>query len=140
MSRRRAREVAMQALFQLEMNSDLPAEDGSKKEAAVQAAGKEGTALAELDVDYALSLINGVEKHLTEFDDCLNKYSKEWKVSRMSGIDRNILRIALFEIRYGDDDVNEKVAINEAVELAKRFGTDESARFVNGILGAVVKA
>ncbi len=93
-----------------------------------------------MDVDYALSLINGVEKHLTEFDDCLNKYSKEWKVSRMSGIDRNILRIALFEIRYGDDDVNEKVAINEAVELAKRFGTDESARFVNGILGAVVKA
>lgn len=140
MSRRRAREVAMQTLFQLEMNSNLPSMDKEKKETALQAAQNEGAALSEPDKNYAAFLVDGTENHLKEIDDILERTSSEWKVSRMAGIDRNILRLALFEIKWGAEDVNIKVAINEAVELAKKFGTDESARFVNGVLGAVVKA
>ena len=140
MSRRRAREAAMQALFQLEMNNELPSENIEKREAALDAAAAEAASFNDLDFDYAGALVSGVEEHLAEIDGCLESFSKEWKVSRMAGIDRNILRIAVFEIKWGDDDVNEKVAINEAVLLAKKFGTEDSARFINGVLGAVAKS
>lgn len=77
-------------------------------------------------------------EHLDEIDGTLNLASSGWKVSRMSKVDVNILRLAVYEMKY-DEDVPVKVAINEAVELAKKFGGDDSSSFVNGILGKIAK-
>ena len=79
-----------------------------------------------------------VLEHVEEIDELLNKVSSGWKVNRMSKVDLNILRLAVYEMKY-DEDVPFKVAINEAVELSKKFGGDESSSFVNGILGKIAK-
>lgn len=75
-----------------------------------------------------------VREHLEEIDGMLNEFSKGWKTSRMSRVDLTILRLAVYEMKY-DEEIPVKVAINEAVELAKMFGGEESAHFINGILG-----
>ena len=139
MSRRKSREVAMQTLFQLEMNKP-PVGQEVDIDSVLKATWAEDKSPSELDLCYSKDLVDGVLEHVEEIDSVLENVSIDWKVSRMSGIDRNILRIAVFEIKWGNDDVNLQIAINEAVELAKKFGTDDSARFVNGILGAIVKA
>jgi len=77
-----------------------------------------------------------VKDHLAQIDKLLNKCSSGWKTSRMSKVDLAILRLAVFEVKF-DEDVPDSVAINEAVELAKRFGGDDSSAFINGILGAI---
>lgn len=132
MSRRQAREVALQALFQLDFNE-------SKQEAAVDAALGESAVLADRDREYTRSIVEGTQKNIGEIDAMITKYSREWKVDRMSGVDRNIARIAVFEMKFGDEKMAPNIIINEAVELAKKFGTDDSSRFVNGILGAMLK-
>lgn len=132
MSRRQAREVALQALFQLDFNE-------SKQEAAVNAALGESAVLADRDREYTRSIVEGTQKNIGEIDAMITKYSREWKVDRMSGVDRNIARIAVFEMKFGDEKMAPNIIINEAVELAKKFGTDDSSRFVNGILGAMLK-
>jgi len=132
MSRRQAREVALQALFQLDFNE-------SKQEAAVDAALGESAVLADKDRDYAKSIVEGTQKNIDEIDAMITKFSREWKVDRMSGVDRNIARIAVFEMKFGAEEMAPNIIINEAVELAKKFGTDDSGRFVNGILGAMLK-
>ncbi len=76
--------------------------------------------------------------HIPEIDECLNRVSKGWKTSRMGKVDLSILRLAAYELLY-DDDVPTGVAINEAVEIAKRYGGDDSASFVNGILGQIAR-
>lgn len=86
--------------------------------------------------DYALILINGVVKHKDKIDKRLGGLSKNWTVDRMPFVDLCVLRVAMFEILYVED-VPLSVAIDEAVELAKGFGGEESHKFVNGILGAV---
>ena len=78
-----------------------------------------------------------VKEHLRQIDEMLNQSSSGWKTSRMSKVDLAILRLAAFEVKF-DEDVPNSVAINEAVELAKRFGGDDSSAFINGILGAIV--
>ena len=141
MSRRRAREVAMQALFQLEIN---PPETDSQQEeiaeTALTAAWSEGESLPEFDRGFARGLVGGVRAHRAEIDEAIAVHSHDWKIERMSGIDRNILRIAIYEMKFGVQEVTPGIVINEAVELAKKFGTDDSSRFVNGILGAMVEA
>jgi N utilization substance protein B len=132
MSRRQAREVALQALFQLDFNE-------GKQEAAVEAALGESVVLADKDREYAKSIVEGAQCNLTEIDALITKHSREWKVARMSGVDRNITRIAIFEMKFGEETIDPKIIINEAVEMAKKFGTDDSGRFVNGILGAMLK-
>ena len=132
MSRRQAREVALQALFQLDFNE-------GKQEAAVEAALGESVVLADKDREYAKSIVEGAQCNLTEIDALITKHSREWKVARMSGVDRNITRIAVFELKFGAETIDPKIIINEAVEMAKKFGTDDSGRFVNGILGAMLK-
>ena len=127
MSRRRAREAAMQALFQLDMN---PPPEGGKEEwkRALDAAWKDGASEKaggkRQEDDYAYAWTS--------------RLSKEWKVSRMAGIDRSVLRLAVYELR-SDSDVTPGIVINEAVELAKKFGTDDSGRFVNGVLGSMMR-
>jgi N utilization substance protein B len=87
---------------------------------------------------FASELARGVEAHAAEIDERLAEHAKDWTVERMPAVDRTILRLACFEIVYRDDVPN-AVAIDEAVEAAKALSTDESARFVNGVLGALVR-
>lgn len=133
MSRRQAREAALQALFQLDLN---PMTDSG---AALEAVFHEIGHIAKKDCAYAYDLVNGTRENLVEIDGLISATSKDWKINRMAGVDKNITRIAIFEMRFSPGQIVPNIAINEAVELAKKFGSDDSARFVNGILGAMIK-
>ena len=140
MSRRQAREVALQALFQLELNK--AGEAGETEEyrgSAVDAALHESKPMEDDDREYARALVRGTREHLEELDAHIAEHLHDWKVGRMAGIDRNIARLAVYELQYGGEALTPNIIINEAVELAKKFGSDESGRFINGILGAMVK-
>lgn len=135
MSRREARTIALRSLFALDFNGDQPVEETVQFMAAeddIQDAN-------ENDLAYALTLVQGVRDHKDALDAELNTLNPDWQVERMNGIDRNLLRIADFEIYYGEEKVPAPAAINEAVELAKVYGGDESPAFVNGLLGSLVK-
>jgi len=94
---------------------------------------------AELSQEpYVLTLITGVAEHLNKIDELIITYAQGWDMDRMPPIDRNILRLAIFEILW-EADVDLKVACDEAVELAKSLSTDESASYINGVLGRIVK-
>lgn len=86
------------------------------------------------DGNYITAKCNDIVAHLEEIDAVINEVAEGWKTSRMGKVDLTLLRLAVYEMKY-DEDVPEGVAINEAVELAKKYGTDESPAFVNGILG-----
>lgn len=90
------------------------------------------------DQDYMEGKYTHVKEKIDLIDEALNEASSGWKTGRMSKVDLNVLRLAVYEARY-DEDIPERVAINEAVELAKRFGGDNSASFVNGILGKIFR-
>lgn len=87
---------------------------------------------------YVEKLLSGVADHLIKIDELITTYAQDWDMDRMPAIDRNILRIAIFEILWVSE-VDLKVACNEAVELAKSLSTDESASYINGVLGRIVK-
>ena len=89
--------------------------------------------------NYCDLLTRGVEKNLAAIDECISKYATNWQLKRMAIIDRNIMRIAAFELNYSDD-IPPKVAINEAVELAKKYGDTDSSKFVNGVLDKIHKS
>ena len=92
------------------------------------------------DTGFIWDLISGIEKHLTEIDKIIEKAAPEWPIAQIPIIDRNVLRIGLFELLYSDKkEVPPKVAINEAIELAKTFSGQTSGKFVNGVLGTVFK-
>ncbi len=93
--------------------------------------------LPENSVEFAEELLGGVSKNHSGLDNVITRYAPAWPVSQLSVIDRNILRIALFELIY-KPGTPRKTAINEAVELAKIFGSESSARFVNGVLGSTM--
>jgi len=132
MSRRKAREIALQTLFQLDYNNTDP-------EQALTAVFEESGEVTEGTRSYAQSVVMGTRDHLGEVDKIISDVSIEWKLDRMAGVDRNIARIAVYEMNFGGEDLPPNVVINEAVELAKLYGTDESSRFINGILGSLVK-
>lgn len=90
-------------------------------------------------VSYADELIKGVRQHSHEIDKSIQSVSQHWKLERMALVDRNILRIAVLEMRFLPSPLKASIAINEAVEIAKKFGTTESGGFVNGILDQVRK-
>lgn len=89
------------------------------------------------EVAYMKDKLSGIRENLEDIDTQLSQVSSGWKISRMSKIDLNILRLAVFEIKY-DEDIPDKVAIDEAVELAKAYGGDNSSAFVNGVLAKIV--
>lgn len=132
MSRRKSREMALQTLFQLDYNT-------ADKSEALQAVLSENNNSSENTKEYTEYLVCGTQDHLAEIDVIISEISNEWKLDRMAGIDRNIARMAIYEMNFGTEQLPPNVVINEAVELAKLFGTEESSRFVNGILGALVK-
>ncbi len=127
--RRRARMAALQSLFA----SEVKAQDAQSSLAWLT----DEDMLEAATVDFAASLIRGVTDSRTELDKVIQRYAPAWPVPMLSVVDRNILRIALFELLH-TPNVPPKTAVDEAVELAKVFGSDSSARFVNGVLGSVM--
>ena len=126
--RRQARELALQMLFQIDFNhdqKDLPASFWAGREALPQV-----KAFAEL-------LAQGVLQRLPEIDKTIEKYTQHWSPERMAAIDRNILRFSIFELLYLKE-IPPKVTINEAIEIAKKYGAEDSGAFVNGILDRVL--
>jgi N utilization substance protein B len=128
-ARRRARSIALQALYEIDSVSHPPGE--------VLKWRLGGNELSPAGVEFARQLVLGVIKHRDILDPLIQEHAPEWPLDQMAHIDRNVLRIALYEFAV-DGSTPVKVAINEAVELAKLFGSDSSARFVNGVLGALV--
>jgi N utilization substance protein B len=122
--RSRAREVALQILYQDDLNPARPKDDEERFVA--------GRLQASELIEFASSLIAGVRRNHAELDHLLAQTADHWSLERMAATDRNVLRLGAYEILYADTPG--RVAINEAVELAKRFGTKQSAQFVNGIL------
>ncbi len=90
------------------------------------------------DQGFANSILEGVEKNLSEIDSLITKYAPEWPIDQITAIDRNVLRLGIYELKFAPD-IPPKVAINEAIELAKTFGSDSSGKFVNGVLGSIYK-
>ena len=127
--RRTARMAALQSLFAADVKGD-------QGEASLEWLSEENS-LKESTVSFAAVLAQGVTDKRPALDDVIVHYAPAWPVAQLSLVDRNILRIALFELLY-TPDIPRKTAINEAVELAKVFGSDSSARFVNGVLGSVM--
>ena len=124
--RRRSREMALQVLYQMEHSS------ASAEEALDLFAGNFDAPQRQLD--YTRNLVLGIAERAEEIDQALSSVSRRWKLMRMARVDRNILRLAAFEMMFSQGKVPPKVAINEAVELAKRFGGDDSPSFVNAVL------
>ena len=136
-TRRRAREFALQILYQLDMQEQMSDEQAigmfwRNFAATAEAEGATAADLGEIQ-PFAEKLVRGVREHLGELDAQIQGASKNWRLERMARVDRNLLRLALYELKYVED-VPAKVAINEAIEIAKRYGTNESSAFVNGIL------
>lgn len=126
--RKRAREIALQVLFQSEFkkvtdeNSLFDLYDDRDKHS----------------LEYARYLVEGVRRNQEKIDELIEQYSHHWKLNRMALVDRNILRVASFELLHGED-LSIATVINEAVELAKQFGQQDSSSFVNGILDQIAK-
>jgi N utilization substance protein B len=92
------------------------------------------------DTTFIFQLIDGVMKHLSGLDQIIEKAAPQWPLEQIAVVDRNVLRLGLFELLFGNrDEVPPKVAINESIELAKSFGGDSSGKFVNGVLGTVYR-
>jgi transcription antitermination protein NusB len=127
--RHKARVAALQALFETDCTGHHPT--------VVIERRLEHSGLPEPGAEFARELVQGVGEYGEELDRLIGQYAPEWPVEQIAIIDRNILRIAIYEILFGDDTPT-KVAINEAVELAKEYGSDSSGRFVNGVLGSLV--
>lgn len=132
-NRHLARTIAMQTLYEWDFNGADQAQvfDFLK-------ANKHEFAPAFDDQGFMETLIKNVLKHKQEIDEYIVKYAPEWPLEQITTVDRNILRIGVYELVFSPD-VPSKVAINEAIELAKTFGGQASGKFVNGVLGAIYK-
>lgn len=134
-NRHLSRSIVLQALFEWDLNAV------DKKEVIlILDRNIEEFAQNKTDRPFMERLLNGILGKQTELDLVISKAAPEWPIDRISPVDRNILRLGLFELLFAErSEVPAKVAINEAIELAKQFGGDNSSRFVNGVLGAVYK-
>ncbi len=136
MSRRIAREMALQTLFQL----DFAHEDQELALGAVCVERGIEPGTGNVAEKYARELVDGVIAQRQQIDDKIAAFAIDWRVDRMAGVDRNILRIAVYEMFFAHELIVPNIAIDEAIELAKAFGSDETPRFVNGILGNMARA
>ena len=130
MLRRKARAAALQILFQMDVRN--------KKLEEVLPYFEVPKEWDEDTLSFFFRLVQGVENKKKEIDEVLSQASEEWPLYRMANVDRNILRLAVFEILFLPE-IPVSVAINEAVELGKKYGTEESGKFVNGVLGKLAK-
>ncbi len=132
MNRREARKNAFYLIFQIGFHQTEELEQ--MKELFFEQKEQE---IPKEQREYILKEVEGTKAHLLEIDEIITKKSKKWKKERISKVDIAILRLAIYEI-YFSEEVPNSVAINEAVELAKEFGTEQSPAFINGILGSIV--
>ena len=143
--RTRSREFALQILYQMDV-SDAPLKDAledfwrDKSDLVLNEPEKDIIETDKKDPEvhkYTEKIVRGVLDELETIDPMIERYAENWSMERMAYVDRNILRLGAFEILYGG--IPERVAINEAVELAKRYGESDSSKFVNGILDRIAK-
>jgi len=125
MKRRTAREKALQALFQIDMSEADP------KEAILHVLEE------ERGDDYLSNLVSGVVEHKNEIDEMIKEHLEKWTIERIAPVDRNLLRLAVFELVYMKEEVPANVVIDEAIEIAKVFGDEHASRFVNGVLSKI---
>lgn len=150
--RRMAREMAVQMLYQRDLGDsevaallksfDVPdflAETTSDEESAGGAAPSARLQEAREAFDYARKLVEGTVAHREEIDALLRAQADNWRLERMPAVDRNVLRLAVYELMH-ELDVPKLVVLDEAVELAKRFGSEQSGRFVNGLLDGLLRS
>ncbi|EYE89698.1 transcription antitermination protein NusB [Fervidicella metallireducens AeB] len=132
MSRKWAREAAMKVLYQMDVTSI------DSKEALDDFEENVEVKFSQEEKEFIFSCVKGTEENITKIDEYIERYSKGWKINRIAKVDLAIMRLAIYEMLYREDVPN-VVAVNEAIELAKKFGGDNSPNFVNGILGNVIK-
>jgi N utilization substance protein B len=126
--RRKSRESALRVLYQLNI---------TKQDAAAAFTQFQENFLPEEDVDeFSKRLVLGVAEHCSELDRLIERYSENWRLDRIDVIERNLLRMALFELLYCEE-IPPKVTINEAIDLGKRYGSEESGSFINGLLDRI---
>ena len=126
--RRKARENAIQILFQLEFDDSLPGQ-------VIDGYWQSRKAPKEI-VEYGTWLVEGIIHHKDEIDRIVQSVSEHWRISRMAVVDRNILRLAVFEFLY-EKDLDKAIVINEAIEIAKKYSSDQASMFINGVLDAI---
>lgn len=137
MSRRQARELALQVIFQVDLGRTDP--DTAMFQALSREQEEDAFApLRDKEAQYARDLVQGAWERKDEIDQVIARYAKDWALDRMAVVDRNILRLAIYEINH-QNDVPDSVVADEAVELAKQYSTAESSKFINGILGSVIR-
>ena len=133
-NRHLARTLAMQALFEWDFHGKSSVEDAMERmeynlEAFAPAPDEEG---------FATNTVKGVLDHIKEIDTLISSYATDWPIEQITIVDRNILRVGIYELKF-NSEIPSKVAINEAIEIAKKYGGEASGRFVNGVLGAIYK-
>ncbi len=139
MDRTEARETAFKALFQLEFAPDDETEFYEKL--SIENAVEEDTKIQQRRLTYIEDAVKGTRANLNEIDEMIkSRLKKGWTLDRISTADRNILRLAVYEMVFAEKKLPVGIVINEAVELAKKYGADESSRFVNGILNSIGKS
>ena len=126
-ARSKARKRALDILFASELRSEDPV-------VALERAIEAGEGPTN---DYTTTLVRGVVEHRERIDEVLTTYSKGWTLGRMPAVDRNVLRIGVYELLWGDSDVPDTVAVSEALHLVQDLSTDDSPAFVNGLLGSI---
>lgn len=137
-ARRVARELSLQTLFQYEFASSVPL----SQIVALYESSQDEDSLQTIEtstLEYAHQLVDGVLKNKSEIDVKIQSFSRHWKIDRMPTVDRNILRLAVYEMFFAPEPLTPNIAINEAVEVAKKFSTLDSAGFVNGVLDPMVQ-
>ncbi|PKG25679.1 transcription antitermination factor NusB [Niallia nealsonii] len=127
MKRRTAREKALQALFQIDLSQT------DKEEAIVHALD------GEKQDAYLTSLVDGVLENQQEIDEIIKKHLENWTMERLANVDRNLLRLSIYELLYAGGEVPANVVMDEAVEIAKLYGDDQSSKFINGVLSKIKK-
>lgn len=145
--RRSARRLALDVLYEAEIRDLLPVESLAARRPEDWVVATEGDELSVADtagpapevLAYATEIVKGVQAHHAAIDELIASYADRWAIKRMPVVDRTLLRIALYELLWGHD-IPVPVAINEAVELAKDLSTEDSGRFINGLLGRVAEA
>lgn len=135
-SRRTGRERALQALYQLDQNEKATVAEAVD---AAWAASDDQGPKDPLAHQFASELVAGVRTHLSALDALIEQHSQNWRLDRMQRVDRNVLRLGVYELMHRGD-IPRKVTINEAIELAKLFGTEDSASFINGVLDRIALA
>jgi N utilization substance protein B len=140
MRRRLAREIALQSLYHMQMNEVKPSEAIAMAIHEAENDNESDLVLKDEKIEpkYIEELVVGTDHNKKLIDELLVDYLKGWQIDRLSKVDKEVLRLAAYEMIFRDD-VPPKVVVNEAIELSKHFGTEESGKFVNGVLGKMIK-